>query len=279
MNTIGQKVVASWGNPFEVNNSLGAWGPGGVGGQFSPSQAALHPGGFGALAGACSEPRLAAAAAAAAAALNGQIPSYSHHQHLGSLHEGMADEQPIRVASWGSNGVADSVLDFPAADMGGYGVMGGGGGSGASSGSSGLGYGPGGSSSGRASSSHSPTQHLLSPTGAAAALLAGGAFGGGRSRLATRSTPIDEDSAMASDLLCSPDCGGGMPVTPDLDNMSSVSSGDSSGAAAARALRQLECCDSSAMLTDIWSSLLPLASSTLVLEAAAENNSLDVIAP
>jgi hypothetical protein len=162
--------------------------------------------------------------------------------------------------------------------MGGYGL--GGGGSGASSGSSGLGYGPGPStsSSGRASSSHSPTQHLLSPTGAAAALLGGGVFGGGRSRLATRTTPIDEDSAMCSDPLCSPDCGGA-PATPDLECMSSVSSGDSSGAAAARALRQLECCDSSAMLTDIWSSLLPLASSTLVLEAAAENNSLDVIAP
>jgi hypothetical protein len=41
---------------------------------------------------------------------------------------------------------------------------------------------------------------------------------------------------------------------------------------------QLDCCDSS-VVTDIWSMFMPLATSSLALQAAAASEGLDFIAP
>jgi TAG lipase/steryl ester hydrolase/phospholipase A2/LPA acyltransferase len=241
MNTIGQQVVASWGNPLE-SSEHGPWAPSGA--AAAVAQMATHPHGYGALAGTCSEPRLAAAAAAAAAALNGARPSYHHlgtHAHprvpQPALHEGMADEQPPRVASWGSNDIADSVADFPSADPSGYRAV------------------------------TSPRLHNARGRGGAVAAIA--ASTGGNVNCSTGSD-VDGGSRASSSV--------GRRSTDGAASLASSGSGAGAEAAQHLALSQLECCDHTALI-DIWSSLLPLASSTMVLEAAAEHQGLDVIAP
>ena len=239
MNAIGQQVVASWGNPMEAS-AHGNWAPSGA----AAAQMATHPHGYGALAGACSEPRLAAAAAASAAALNGARPSYHHGSHMHTrapqptVHEGMADEHPPRVASWGSNDIADSVLDFPSADPGAYRAV------------------------------LSPRLHHARGRGGVVAAIAASAAAG-----ASCGVGCDEDGggSRASSSV-------GRRSTDGAASLASSSSGAATEAAHNLALSQLDCCDHTA-IADIWSSLLPLASSTMVLEAAVEHQGLDVIAP
>lgn len=139
-----------------------------------------------------------------------------HHHHLfhhggglgmvATIHEGMGDEHPPRVASWGSNDIADSVADFPAA-------------------------------------APSPGMQSCSVS------------------LAGESEQDGDEQSESSSLHSG---GSGVTVNPYV-------------------LAQLDCCDSS-VLTDIWGSLLPLASSAMALEVAVaaadtQEQGLDFIAP
>eukprot|EP00775_Hariotina_reticulata_P005537 gene5537-5773_t len=159
MNAIGQQAVASWGNPLEAGASPGGrlWGPrfsrdlplsishgsmshmphlqqqlgalpgmaaaAGVDGNDSPAAAAavLSAAAQGslALAGSKMGQLSLSLAAAGMQAANGQA----------KLHETLIDDRrPPRVTSWGSNDIADSVVDFPAtsSSAGSIGAAGGG---------------------------------------------------------------------------------------------------------------------------------------------------------
>eukprot|EP00879_Flechtneria_rotunda_P003920 GHRR01004160.1.p1 GENE.GHRR01004160.1~~GHRR01004160.1.p1 ORF type:complete len:615 (+),score=190.72 GHRR01004160.1:341-2185(+) len=184
-----------------------------------------------------------------------------------TIHEGMPDDRPPRVTSWGSNDIADSVSDFPASS---------GGGSSEAANLSRLG--PGGQSCIRGGAIEA-----IAAEGQAA-VRRGHVAGGLLATFDSKTCLVDDEAhALASDTSSnsskasrrSPSKRSG--VSRRSSSASSNASGSSgSFRAPSDVLGHLDCCDSSVM-TDIWSSLLPLATSSLTLQAVSEG--LDFIAP
>lgn len=223
----------------------------------------------------------ASAAAAAAIGSSGSCGSSSMFMSASSvgsgglavpatIHENMPDDKPTRVASWGTNDIADSVSDFPANGSG------------------------------------SVVAAAAAADAAAAAVAAAyhaRRASGGSPRIGKGLLVRLFDSKGLLD-----EGANSLPVIPSRDGSSAGGSPAASAAAAAAAaaarqraaaagdsrrssisstnsahapsevLGELDCCDAS-VLTDIWSSLLPLATSALALQAAATDQGLDFIAP
>lgn len=216
-------------------------------------------------------------AAAAAAAGHLQVPP--------TVHENMPDDQPPRVTSWGSNDIADSVSDFPA---------------GTTAGSSGGGSsrvcarGLDGTSAMTRLGSLNASTAAVSPAAAVGSPAAAASWGtrsrpGPRSGLLvgfdSKSCLVDDESQQfgskpASSVSSSRSSKSSRSSRSRRSSRSSADSGSSSSSGRSQVppevLAEMDCCDSSAV-TDIWSSLLPLATSSLALTAASEG--LDFIAP
>jgi TAG lipase/steryl ester hydrolase/phospholipase A2/LPA acyltransferase len=177
-----------------------------------------------------------------------------------TIHEGMPDDRPPRVTSWGSNDIADSVSDFPASCSGG-------------------GYGAAGSGVGsRASRAHQQAIAAAAASAAAAAAQEAAAVAAQQEQEQQHEQPGTPESV---ETLGSG--GSGSRPSKGSRRHSSASSTCSSGSSGSSRVQseiagQLDCCDSS-VVTDIWSMFMPLATSSLALQAALPSEGLDFIAP
>ncbi|KAF6256280.1 acyl transferase/acyl hydrolase/lysophospholipase [Scenedesmus sp. NREL 46B-D3] len=180
-----------------------------------------------------------------------------------TIHEGMPDDGPPRVSSWGSNTIADSVSDFPSTcSGGGYGAAGSGG-------------------SSRASRAH---QQALAAAAVAVAAAAAASRRAGQDGAAAQQQeqPGTPDSLETVGSSAAASGGGASRLSKGSRRRSSASSTCSSGSSGSSPVHsdiagQLDCCDSS-VVTDIWSMFMPLATSSLALQAATSEG-LDFIAP
>lgn len=179
-----------------------------------------------------------------------------------TIHENMPDDKPRRVASWGTNDIADSVSDFP---------------------------------------SGSSVAAAAAAADAAAAAVAA-AYHARRGFAHSAPKPpgkgllvrlFDSQSLLEEEGLPSSSGSGAGGMAADAAAAARArasaqqqcrgsrrSSLDSTEAhAPSEVLGELDCCDAS-VITDIWSSLLPLATSAMALQAATDGTQgLDFIAP
>jgi TAG lipase/steryl ester hydrolase/phospholipase A2/LPA acyltransferase len=178
-----------------------------------------------------------------------------------TIHEGMPDDRPPRVTSWGSNDIADSVSDFPAScSAGGYHAAGSSGGS-------------------RASRAHQ--QAAAAAAAAAAGEQAAQVRAAAEEQQQQHEQPGTPDSVQTVSSSAAASSSGRHPK--GSRRRSSASSTCSSGSSSSSRVQsevvgQLDCCDSS-VVTDIWSMFMPLATSSLALQAATASEGLDFIAP
>jgi hypothetical protein len=177
------------------------------------------------------------------------------------LHETLIDDRPPRVTSWGSNDIADSVVDFPATSS-----------SASSMGAAGV--------AGFKGSRFTAADRILEEQASAHV---GGAPGGRRARAGLLAT-LDSKACLIDEADLADSVAAVQASRKERRHSSSsacstnsrASASGSAVSAPSEVLGQLDCCDSSVTM-DIWSSLLPLATSALVLEAVDEG--LDAIAP
>jgi hypothetical protein len=282
MNAVGQQVVASWGNPLQPSGSA-LWGPGGWrGGAGGAAAAGAFDGGGGGGGGGGGAVAPAGAAAPAAVGSRSPVspPAHPHHPVTGSPEAmaaaaaaAMAGQERVRYHYPGAGELGGLGPTAPGALLG---------------------------------AAHYPAVHTVleeagSPGGAAGLGRAGSwgsdaiadsvadfpadaaaPGGGGRGGGAAGAGPHHR-AAHARRGSCGAPRGGGGGGGSDGGRSSgggsarSASSGGRSGVAA-EVLAQLDCCDPTAGL-GLWSSLLPLSSASAALEAAAEGEGLDCIAP
>jgi len=210
----------------------------------------------------------------AAAAAGGGVSKLVSAGSLGSgglglpptIHENMPDDKPPRVASWGTNDIADSVSDFPA--HGSSSVAAAAAAADAAAAAVAAAY-----HARRASGPPSPGRGLLVRLFDSKGLLDEGA----------NSLPAipSSGSSDGSDAGATAAAAAAARRRAQAGNDSRRSSLSSTSAhAPSDVLGELDCCDAS-VVTDIWSSLLPLATSALALEAVATDHTqgLDFIAP
>lgn len=197
-----------------------------------------------------------------------------------TVHENMPDDRPPRVTSWGSNDIADSVSDFPAGTTAGSNL-------GVSSRVCARRVDGTAAMANLASPGGSPTAPIPVPAPARPARSRHAPGAGLLVGFDSKSCLVDEEQQQQRPRApAAPDSTASSSQSSDSSrsrrssrsSADSTSSGSSSGSShvAPEVLAGMDCCDSS-VITDIWSSLLPLATSSLALTAASEG--LDFIAP
>jgi hypothetical protein len=295
----GSSCSTSASNRSSGQYSPAALAPGGLSSAFSAAAhaegAAAGSGGGasnsssssssnGALAAAChpGSPRVGSVLRSASSGIPIPLPP--------TIHENMADEKPARLASWGPTDIADSVSEFPAASLphsvaaaadaaaaavaAAYHARHASGGSGGS----------GAATAAASAHGHHAQQHqhqhqrgsglLVRPFNSKGCMLFEEEVAYHLPTIPSSSNTTTHSAAAHADAAAS----GRRGAAGSDSRRSSLSSNSSGAHAPSDVLGELDCCDAS-VPTDIWASLLPLATSSLVLEAAAADQGLDVIAP
>lgn len=183
-----------------------------------------------------------------------------------TIHENMPDDKPPRVASWGTNDIADSVSDFPA---NGSSVAAAAAAADAAAAAVAAAY-----HARRSSGPPSPGKGLLVRLFDSKSMLEEGA---NCLPAIPGSESSDDDSSPGGAAAAAAAAAARQRAHGNDSRRSSLSS--NSANAPSDVLGELDCCDGS-VLTDIWSTLLPLATSALALEAVVDTSQgLDFIAP
>jgi TAG lipase/steryl ester hydrolase/phospholipase A2/LPA acyltransferase len=177
-----------------------------------------------------------------------------------TIHENLPDDKARRVASWGAgNDIADSVSEFPAA----------------------------GNSVAAAAAAADAAAAAVAAAYHARRCIGSPKPGKGLLVRLFDSQGLLEEAANGLPTIPSSGSSGAMAASAAAAARGRAQTGDSRRSsldsteahAPSEVLGELDCCDAS-VLTDIWSSLLPLATSALALQAASDGTQgLDFIAP